>query len=141
MRIGQRVRTKADAEPQDPYKGVIVAPEAADPACPEPDPTASLAMVLVAWSDDYRNWEYVEDLEAARTFVIVGQNRWGQGTSLGEAKKEFRRQGATLSGGYTIFTFDADTSFEGVDVFGRVHYILGNPPEVKDVEPKKVTRR
>lgn len=62
------------------------------------------------------------------TTVIIGVNYWGKGDDLAEAKKNFRRAGGTLSKGYMILTFDAESTFEGVDGMGRYTW-LGNAPE------------
>lgn len=69
------------------------------------------------------------------TYVLIGQNHWGKGTSLVEAKSNFRKQGAALSRGYTLLTFDDDTEFKGVDEVGRYHYV-GIQPEIKEFPPK-----
>lgn len=71
------------------------------------------------------------------TVVVIGQWRWGKGESLGEAKRNFQKQGAKLSAGYTVLTFDQETSFEGVDQMGRVHW-RGNEPKVEEVSPRKL---
>jgi hypothetical protein len=65
------------------------------------------------------------------TYVLIGQNHWGKGSDLAEAKANFRRQGAVLSRGYALLTFDDETEFKGVDEVGRYHYV-GNAPEVKE---------
>lgn len=64
--------------------------------------------------------------------VIIGQNRWGSGVDLKAAKAQFTRQGAKLTKGYTVCAFDKDSSFEGVDQMGRVHWI-GNEPTVTEI--------
>lgn len=68
--------------------------------------------------------------------LIMGQWRFGVGNDLKTAKANFRRFGGILSNGYTILTFDENTSFEGVDQMGRYHYI-GNAPTIQEVPPKK----
>lgn len=77
------------------------------------------------------------------TIVIIGQFYWGKGSTLDEAKKEFRKQGGSLSRGYVILTFDAETEFGGVDDMGRYHYTRRdgkdeqpNAPTQKVVDPK-----
>lgn len=69
------------------------------------------------------------------TYVLIGQNYWGRGSSLTQAKSNFRQQGGLLSNGYTLLIFDAETEFAGVDEVGRYHYD-GNPPEITEFPPK-----
>jgi hypothetical protein len=71
-------------------------------------------------------------------FVVIGFGEWGEGQTLAEAKKNFRRQGASLSDGYAILDFTAeDSEFVDVDGLGRVSY-NGPAPVVTQV---KATRR
>jgi hypothetical protein len=68
--------------------------------------------------------------------LIMGGFRWGVGDDLATAKKNFRRFGGRLSGGYAVIVFDAEASFEGVDQMGRYHYI-GKAPTVTEVQPRR----
>lgn len=83
------------------------------------------------------------ETKTGETIVVIGQFYWGKGSTLVEAKKEFRKQGGTLSKGYVILTFDAETKFGGVDDMGRYHYERmdgkderPNPPSQEIVDPK-----
>jgi hypothetical protein len=73
-------------------------------------------------------------------FVVYGNRRWGAGATLAEAKANFRAQGGRLSDGYGVLTFDADSEFLGLDVFGRYDYV-GTRPEETHVPARKVGRR
>lgn len=70
------------------------------------------------------------------TYVLYGQNRWGRGATVAEAKKRFRNQGGVLSDGYVVLTFDAATKFGGFDEAGRFHY-RGNQPTEQFVSAKR----
>jgi len=70
------------------------------------------------------------------TFVVYGQNRWGKGDTLADAKKVFQQHGGQLSKEYAILTFDAHTTFEGVDQMGR-YYFKGNEPTEKIVPARR----
>jgi hypothetical protein len=74
------------------------------------------------------------------TVVIIGGGYWAKGTDLPDAKKNFRKYGGSLSRGYGIVTFDAETEFHGVDDFGRYHW-KGNKPTIREVKPRKTARR
>ena len=54
---------------------------------------------------------------------IMGQNRWGYGDDLADAKARFRKEGGKLSGFWLAFKVDDDTEFHGVDGYGRVLYV------------------
>lgn len=77
-------------------------------------------------------------------FVVIAYGYWGYGSTLAEAKANFRRYGGRLSAGYEVFAFDDRTVFVGVDNFGSVHY-LGDTPENKPTrtitKPRKVSAR
>lgn len=84
------------------------------------------------------------DTPTAETFVVIGQQYWGKGATVPEAKKNFREQGGRLTGGYVLLTFDAETEFIGVDAVGYLHYKrrddkteLPNPPKQKEVKPRR----
>lgn len=66
------------------------------------------------------------------TVVVIGQMRWGSGSSLNAAKARFQREGGALKRGYTVLTFNAGTVFHGVDNMGRYSW-SGDAPEVKEV--------
>lgn len=72
-------------------------------------------------------------------FVIMGSNRWGKGETLAKAKEQFRWQGAKLSDGYGVFEFGPDSTFDGVDMMGRVQY-RGTKPTFTEVPARKVNR-
>ncbi len=57
------------------------------------------------------------------SILVIGQNRWGHGDTLAQAKKAFRAQGARLSDGYTVVEFADGQAFQGVDQLGRVHWV------------------
>ncbi len=59
--------------------------------------------------------------------IVIGQWIWASGETLAEAKREWQRRGGTLSRGYEVMAFDAETEFHGVDQMGSVHY-RGNAP-------------
>ncbi len=69
----------------------------------------------------------------------VPWQRWGTGATLDAAKRNWQwrsgGQGGRLSDGYTVYTFDADTEFHGVDDMGRYSY-RGNPPQVREVKSR-----
>lgn len=82
--------------------------------------------------------------QAGETIVVIGMYYWGKGETLAEAKANFRKQGGVLSNGYTIYTFDAETEFIGVDDMARFHYKRTdgkderpNPPTEQIIQPKK----
>jgi len=71
-------------------------------------------------------------------FVVIGQNHWGRGKTVDEAKKNFKAQSRSvrLGNGYTLLEFSEETEFVGVDDFGRVHY-KGPEPKATEFPPKK----
>lgn len=83
-----------------------------------------------------------EKVDEQPTIVVIGQFTWGKGTTLEEAKRQWKSHGHNLrlSDGYTILTFDEDSEFLGVDGMARYHWV-GNAPEVTDVEPRKSQKR
>lgn len=68
--------------------------------------------------------------------LVIGQLRWGCGTDLATAKRNFRKQGGILGNGYSVVVFDAETDFVGVDGMGRYRFLGNSPIEQYDVEPK-----
>ena len=78
-------------------------------------------------------------------FVLIGQNRWGSGNTLKDAKARFQREGGRLSFGYVLLEFDSVTEFHGVDPMGRYHYKTLNvtnfedhhAPVITEVGPKR----
>ena len=71
------------------------------------------------------------------TFVVMGANHWGQGSTVAEAKAAYRRQhpGLRLKDGYAVLTFGPGSEFKGVDALGR-YFWDGTPPEVEVHKPK-----
>src|SRR5688572_26205217 len=45
------------------------------------------------------------DLDNYGVTVVMGHGYWGRGADLDEAKREYRRVGGRLTGGYTVLTF------------------------------------
>jgi hypothetical protein len=72
----------------------------------------------------------------SETIVIYGGQRWGRGSDLAEAKRNWRAQGGRLSNGYVVLTFDAATEFKGFDQMGRYHWV-GNEPTEQEIQPRK----
>ena len=64
--------------------------------------------------------------------VVIGQNYWGKGKTVQEAKAAWKKvsYNRRLKDGYTVVEFDAETEFTGVDGMGRVHWrsLDGEPP-------------
>lgn len=83
------------------------------------------------------------------TFVVIGQNYWGKGDSLDEAKAAWKRQSGgsrKLTGGYTVIEFDDGQEFTGVDMFGNVTWTNADgsqrdPASVRDVGPHKIAAK
>lgn len=73
--------------------------------------------------------------QTGQTLVVIGGGRWGKGTTLAEAKRNFTRYGGALSGGYAVLTFGARSEFDGVDDMGRVHW-RGEEPAERLVEAR-----
>ena len=76
------------------------------------------------------------DLDNYGVTVVMGGGHWGRGADLDEAKREFRRAGGRLSGGYAVLVFEPDTLFLGIDGMGSYQW-LGNPPVVEQVEGRR----
>lgn len=80
-----------------------------------------------------------------QSVLVIGQNRWGHGSDLSEAKRIFRKQGGKLANGYTIVEFSDGLKFNGVDQMGRVHWkdekwtegATVRDPNITEVQPKK----
>lgn len=70
------------------------------------------------------------------TYVVMGQNYWGRGKDVAEAKKNFRAQGGVLGKGYGVFYFPNTSTFEGVDQMGRLHW-RGTEPFFTEFPAKK----
>jgi hypothetical protein len=70
--------------------------------------------------------------------LVVGNRRWGAGDTLADAKRQWRRHGGRLADGYTVYVFDSETKFYGVDLWGRYSF-TGNEPTVTEVEARKRT--
>lgn len=75
------------------------------------------------------------------TVLVIGNNYWGHGQTLVEAKKNFRRFGGQLSLGYTVVEFDADQEFDGVDQMGYVHWRNADgsdrEPQSREIKARK----
>jgi len=74
------------------------------------------------------------------TFLVMGQNRWGRGSSVSEAKHNFRQQGARLGYGYVLVEFPPPLEFTGVDQMGYYHWThhgSATQPIVTEFEPRK----
>lgn len=76
-----------------------------------------------------------EDTMTEDTVVIIGQNYWGKGSTLAEAKKAWQRWGRKLSDGYTVLTFGDGSRFVGVDQMGRVFW-EGEEPTEREVKAR-----
>lgn len=76
------------------------------------------------------------DLDNYGVTVVMGGGHWGRGADLAEAKREYRRAGGRLSGGYAVLVFEPDTLFLGIDGMGSYQW-LGNPPVVEQVEGRR----
>ncbi len=61
---------------------------------------------------------------------------WGAGEDLDVAKMRLTRAGGTLSNGYIVYTFDSETTFDGVDDMGGIHW-QGNVPTMRVVDGKR----
>jgi hypothetical protein len=72
--------------------------------------------------------------------LVIGQNRWGHGESLSEAKKFFQEQGGKLSLGYVIAEFGEGSEFGGVNFVGDVYW-KGHEPVVREVKARKGAKR
>jgi hypothetical protein len=70
--------------------------------------------------------------------LVVGNLRWGAGDTLADAKRQWQRQGGRLADGYTVYVFDAETKFHGVDQWGRYSY-TGNEPTVTEMKARRRT--
>ena len=60
---------------------------------------------------------------------------WGKGRTEDEAKRNARRNGAKLSLGYTVYTFDQVTEFMGVNGMGSVSWRVIDGSNVHDHDP------
>jgi hypothetical protein len=84
-----------------------------------------------AWAHLYQENSTARDVrakEADDTWLVIGWGRWGKGSSLDEAKQNFRQQGGRLMDKPTILRFGEGSIFGGVDNMGNYYY-YGEPPE------------
>lgn len=71
--------------------------------------------------------------------LVAGNRRWGAGDTLAAAKRNWQSQGGRLADGYTIYVFDSETEFLGVDSMGGYSY-TGTAPTETVVKPRKRVR-
>lgn len=71
--------------------------------------------------------------------LVLGRWAYGFGMDLAQAKEFFRGQGARLSDGYVVVTFDDETEWKGIDGFGSIFWD-GNEPTQKVVPARKARK-
>lgn len=80
----------------------------------------------------------------ASSVLVIGNNFWGHGADLAQAKKTFTNHGGRLSLGYTIVEFSDGLKFNGVDQMGGVHWTdekwtegeTPRDPKMTEVKPR-----
>jgi hypothetical protein len=71
-------------------------------------------------------------------YVVIGQGHWGKGPDIKTARRNWMRQGASLSdGGYNIISFPHDDALMSVDAWGNINYRGDEPTVVKEVPPTR----
>lgn len=72
--------------------------------------------------------------------LVIGQNHWGHGADLKQAKRIFTNEGGKLSNGYAIVEFTDGLKFDGVNQLGQVFWKDEKWTEGTEVREPKITQ-
>jgi hypothetical protein len=107
------------------------------------EPERAVGMYLVTRKGEHwATWEIA--IQAAHVtevrddlWVVVAPHYWGKGATEDAAKRQLKREGGRLDGGYTVFRFDYRSQFESVHpVHGSVSW-TGDRPQIREVKARK----
>lgn len=80
-----------------------------------------------------------QSTEQFHTHVILGAGSWGRGSTLREAKDNYRANFGNLNRPHIIYSFPQGVEFDKVTDFGEIYWTYTD--EDKPVQPTKTERR